>query len=254
MNLALKLFALISLQFIFLPIPFTSATNIKEPVKVGSYLTPGLIRRDGTGIFNKLNDAIFMEMSANSELTLTSLNRARIAVKNGTLDSYFPELWENLPGEKNQYIVSRPIFYKRIILFTLNGSGLAELSDFENEPLGAVRGFSYGKEIISNPRLNLIFQDNDIINIKLLLNKRVGGVLGGYPGTVKAVKENNEASKVRYDLKRPVAILESFYVCKNDPDGVKLCNSIDKAIQSLLRKGILELNKTTGYSKLNLID
>jgi len=254
MKLTLKTFVLVSLQFIFSSLAIASDTNIKEPVKIGSYLTPGLIKMDGTGIFNKLNDAIFMEMSKNAELTLTSLNRARIGVKNGKLDSYFPELWENLPENEDEYVVSQPIFYKRIILFTLNSSGLDELSDFENEALGVVRGFSYGKEIISNPRLKFTFQNNDIINIKLLLNKRVSGVLGGYPGTVKAVKESNGASKIHYDLNKPVAILESFYVCKNDPAGVKLCNSIDKAIQSLLQKGILELNDVTGFSRFTPIN
>jgi polar amino acid transport system substrate-binding protein len=241
------------LQFFFLPIVFASDSNIREPVNVGSFLSPKLIKEDGTGIFNKLNNAIFMEMNKKAKLTLTSLNRARIGVKNGELDSYFPELWENLPGGKDQYVVSRPIFYKRIILFTLNGSGLSELSDLENKAIGVVRGFSYGKEIISNPLFHLAYQNNDIINIKLLLNKRVDGILGGYPGTVEAVNKSNRANELHYDLNKPVAILESFYVCNNDPAGVKLCNSIDKAIQSLLRKGILELNESTGFSRFNPI-
>lgn len=232
-------------------IPIASASGAKEPVKIGSYLTPGLINEDGTGLFNQLNNAIFMEMNKKTELILSSMNRARLGVKNGKLDGYFPELWEQLPGEKDQYVVSKPIFYKRIILFTVNGSGFTKLSDFESEPLGAVRGFSYGKEITSDPRLNISFQNNDVINIKLLLKNRLSGVLGGYPGTVNAVKAHKEASKIHYDLDKPVAILESFYVCNNDQKGVKLCNSIDIAIQALLHKGVLELNESTGVSRFN---
>jgi len=151
-------------------------------------------------------------------------------------------------------VVSRPIFYKRIILFTLEGSGLVELSDFDNEILGAVQGFSYGKEIKSDPCLHLAFQEDDVVNIKLLVNNRIGGVLGGYPGTVIAVKKNDAANKIHYDLERPVAVLESFYVCKNDVDGIKLCNAIDKGIESLLRKGILELDEDTGFSRFNSKD
>ncbi len=234
-----------------MPITLAAVDDIKEPIKIGSYLTPGLIKADGTGLFNKLNNAIFMEMSRTSQLSLLSLNRARQGIKDGKLDVYFPELWENLPETKQQYVVSKPIFYKRIILFTLKGSNLTELSDFENSLLGAVKGFSYGAEIKSNPKLNLIFQENDIININLLLNKRIGGVLGGYPGTVMAVKQNNADNEIHYDLNKPVAILESFYVCKNDADGIKLCNSINKAIESLLQKGILELNENTGVSRFN---
>lgn len=250
-KLALSFVFITSWQLVLIPQSLAYVGEIKEPIKIGSYLTPGIIKEDGTGLFNKLNKAIFLEMNENAELALSSLNRIRKGVKEGTLDVYFPELWENLPKEKHQYVVSRPIFYKRIVLFTLKGSKLLQLSDFNNELLGVVRGFSYGKEIKSNSRLNLIYQDNDTINIKLLLNERVDAVLGGYPGTVMAVKNNDAATKIHYDLDKPVAILESFYVCKNDSDGVKLCNSINKAIESLLKKGILELNDETGFSRFN---
>jgi polar amino acid transport system substrate-binding protein len=253
MKLTLSFFVFFSWQLALIPSAFATVDETKEPIRIGSYLTPGLIREDGAGLFNKLNNAIFMEMSKHTELTISSLNRTRIGVKNGTLDGYFPELWEHLPDAKDQYVVSKPIFYKRIVLFTLKDSGFAELSDFESELLAAVEGFSYGKEIKSNTDLNLIFQKNDVVNIKLLLSQRVAGVLGAYPGTVMAVKENDEAHKIHYDLDNPVAILESFYVCKNDSDGVKLCNSINNAIDSLMRKGMLELNEDTGFSRFNPI-
>jgi len=128
---------------------------------------------------------------------------------------------------------------------------LAELSDFESEPLAVVQAFSYGAEIKSVHRLNLSYQESDIINIKLLLNKRVGGVLGGHSGTVLAVNSNSEADKIYYDLNESVAILDSFYVCKNNSEGVKLCDAINKATQSLLQKSILELNENTGFSRFN---
>lgn len=241
----------VCLPFFFIQTTLASVDDINKPIKVGSYLTPGLIKEDGTGLFNKLNDAIFKEINKNYELTFSSINRARIGVKDGKLDAYFPELWEHLPGEKSQYVVSIPIFYKRIILFSLKDSGLTELSYFESDLLGAVEGYAYGTAIKSNPYLNLIYQKNDNININLLLNKRIGGVLGGYPGTVLAVKHNKEANKIYYDLDKPVAVLESFYVCNNNEDGVKLCDSISKAVKSLLAKGRLELNAETGFSKFN---
>lgn len=228
-----------------------STDDIHDSINIGTYVIPGLITEEETGIFIQLNNAIFNEIKKDPTLTLSSLNRARMGIKNGRLDGYFPELWENLPENKDQYVVSKPIFYKRIILFTLKDSGLEELSDFDNKILGAVEGFSYGNNIKNNPDLDLSFQDNDIININLLLNKRISGVLGGFPGTVMAVNKNIDANKIQYDLNKPVAVLESFYVCKNDDDGVKLCDSIDSAIQSLLQKGILELNKDTGFSRFN---
>jgi len=253
MKSILNCLVFISCHFTFVSIASASVDDIKKPIKIGSYLTPGLINEDGSGLFNQLNNAIFMELNKQSQLKILSLNRARIGIKNRTLDGYFPELWENLPGKKDQYVVSNPIFYKRIILFSIKDSGLHELSDFDGAFLGAVQGFSYGKEIKSNPRLNIIYQENDTINIKLLLNGRISGVLGGYPGTVLAVKGHKDGNKIHYDLDKPVAVLESFYVCKNDLDGIKLCQSINKAIQSLLKKGILELNQHTGFSRFNQI-
>jgi polar amino acid transport system substrate-binding protein len=250
-KLMLNIIAITVWQLSLVPSSFASVNDINKPIQVGSYLMPGLMKEDGTGLFNQLNKAMLKEMNKSAELTLSSMNRARKGIENGTLDAYFPELWENLPGEKEQYIVSRPIFYKRIILFTLKDSGLDDLSSLKDKPLGVVQGFSYGKEITSNPQLNFTFQENDIINIKLLLNKRVSGVLGGFPGTVLAVKGNSQDNKIHYDLSKPVAILESFYVCKNDAEGLRLCNAISGAIESLLQKGILELNPNTGYSRFN---
>jgi polar amino acid transport system substrate-binding protein len=251
MTLMLSFLVLIIFQLTFLPIALASADEAKKPVRIGSYLTPKLIKEDGTGLLNKLNDALFKEMNKNFELSISSSNRVRRGVNSGQLDGYFPELWENLPGEKSRYVVSNPFFYKRVILFSLKSSGLTELSGFENKRLGAVEGFSYGKEIKANRNLKLSFQKDDITNIKLLMNGRLAGVLGGYPGTVKAVKDHNKADKIYYDLNKPVAILESFYVCTNDLDGVKLCHSINKAIETLLRKNILELNEETGFSRFN---
>jgi len=251
MTFILSFLILTIVQLSFIPLALASVNDAKDPVKIGSFITPKLIEEDGTGIFNKLNNALFMAMNRNVELSLSSVNRVRRDLKNGQLDGYFPELWENLPGEKSQYVVSRPIFYKRVILFTLKRSGLTKLSDFKNKLLGVVEGFSYGKEIKTNPYLTLSFQKDDITNINLLLNGRFSGVLGGFPGTVMAVKASNRTSEIHYDLDKPVAILESFYVCKNNPDGVKLCNAINKAIESLLQKGILELNDETGFSRFN---
>ena len=64
-------------------IALASVDDNKEPVKIGSYLSPGLIKDDGTGLFNKLNDAILLEMNRKSKLIISSLNRARIGVKKG---------------------------------------------------------------------------------------------------------------------------------------------------------------------------
>lgn len=227
------------------------AADNNDIIKIGSYLTPGIITADGNGLFNQLNNAILSEINKESELLITSINRARNGVNTGEFDAYFPELWENLPGDRSEYIVSNPIFYKRIILFTLQNSEFKTLSDIEGHLIGGVKGYAYGEKIKNNPKLDLIYQDNDIINIKLLLNNRLNAVLGGYPGTIMALKHHDVQSQITYDLNKPVAVLESFYVCKNTLDGIKLCQAINKAIDALLEKGTLKLDATTGESRFN---
>lgn len=237
---------LLSWQLIF--VPTSLANQADDTVKIGSYLTPGLIKNDGSGLFNQLNDAIFSEINKKHTLNISSLNRAKNGIKTGALDAYFPELWEQLPGNKDQYIVSDPIFYKRIILFTLKNSQLSHISDFEHYILGAVRGFSYGEKIKSNTQLKLVYHENDMVNINLLLNKRISGVIGGFPGTVLAVKKMDLNHQIKYDLNKPVAVLESFYVCANTKKGIELCQSINQALNTLKQKNRLSLNEETGES------
>jgi polar amino acid transport system substrate-binding protein len=229
----------------------SNALKENQVVNIGSYLTPGLIKSDSTGLFDLLNSAIFNEIGRDVNLSLSSINRVRRATHIGKLDGYFPELWETLPNEPYHYTVSQPIFYKRIILFTLKSDSITELSHLKTEPIGVVRGYSYGKELTLNSGLNLSYQDNDMVNIKLLLNRRISAVLGGFPGTVLAVKKSGKENKIHYDLNQPVAVLESFYVCKNDQDGIALCQDIDRAINTLIAKGVLELNSNTGHSRFH---
>ena len=77
MKLLLSSFFLIGWQLAIIPSALTAVAEIKEPVRIGSYLTPGLIKEDGTGLFNKLNNAIFKEISTTSELIISSLNIAK---------------------------------------------------------------------------------------------------------------------------------------------------------------------------------
>lgn len=226
-----------------------STNEINTIIKIGSYYTPGLIEENGSGLFNQLNRAIFQELNQEMKLSLSSIKRARLGITTNQLDAYFPELWENLPGSRKNYIISDPIFYKRIILFSLKNANIHTLADLHGGLIGAVKGFSYGEAIKSNNQLNLSYQDNDFTNIKLLLNNRINAVIGGYPSTVMAVKSHDKHHIIHYDLNKPVAVLESFYVCKNDPAGVKLCNAINNALNSLKNKGILTLNAQTGFSQ-----
>jgi len=156
-------------------------------VNIGSYLTPRLVQENGKGLFNHLNRQIFAVLKRPMNLTVKPIQRTNKEFKEGEIHAYFPELWEKLPGPKSDYIVSDPIFYKKVILFTRKHSRLTTLADFENKILGLVTGYSYGKSIANASNLNLSYHDSDETNIRLLANNRIDGVLGGFPSTVIAV-------------------------------------------------------------------
>jgi hypothetical protein len=70
-------FVLIGASLAFIPISFSAIEESKKTITVGSYFIPGIINEDATGMFTELNKAIFKEMNKNSNLTLSSINRAR---------------------------------------------------------------------------------------------------------------------------------------------------------------------------------
>ncbi|MGJ8681028.1 hypothetical protein [Paraglaciecola sp.] len=230
----------------------TGLTHAKEPVVIGAYPTPGLIQEDGNGLFNKLNRLIFTQIDQPIELSIKPLKRIKKEFNDGEVSAYFPELWEKLPGEKTDYVVSDPIFYKKVILFTRKSSDYHQLADLKDKTLGLVSGFSYSKDIINDPRFTLSYQRDDETNIRLLANNRIEGVLGGFPATVLAIQKSQYKHLIQYDVKKPVAILESFYVCPNNQAGKQLCANISKGLKKLQASGILTLNSKTGYSKLLL--
>jgi len=102
MKLQLSLVLLISAQLVFIPINFASAEGINEPIKIGGYVMPGLLKEDGTGLFNQLNKAIFKEVSKSTKLTLASLNRTRKGIKNGGFRCLFSRIMgEPTRGEES---------------------------------------------------------------------------------------------------------------------------------------------------------
>lgn len=222
-----------------------------QSVSVGSYLTPGIIEADGSGMFNRLNKLIFKELGQPFDLVIQPVHRIKKSLVDGYVQTYFPEMWESLPEKHSDYVVSQPIFYKKVILFTAKNSSFNTLQDLEGKILGAVDGFSYGTNIIKNPKLNILYQNNDDVNINLLLNGRLDGVLGGYPGTVIALNKHGDKDKIKYDLTKPVAVLESFYVCPNTKAGIALCEKISLGIEALKSKGILVLDSETGDSQFS---
>lgn len=69
-------------------------------------------------------------------------------------------------------------------------------------------------------------QNNDVINIQLLLDGKLDAALGDDSSTLNAVHNLNAENRVLFDLKQPIAVLEVFYLCHNDPRGAELCDKI----------------------------
>lgn len=178
--------------------------------------------------------------------------RTQNAFKIKTLNTYFPELWENVPNPKSAYLVSDSFWYKKVILYTLKGSDIKNLEDLFGKHVGAVRGYSYGEELLNEKRINIQYHHNDDLNLKMLLSGRIDAIIGDNKSTLTAVNNNPNARNVEYDLDKPITVLDVFYVCHNTKKGIKLCDNISKIIRQLKNEKIIQLDRLTGNSKINL--
>jgi len=219
---------------------------------IGSYFIPGLVVNTKEGLFVKLHHEIIRRTQLPLDLVIEPTQRIQHAFKRDLLIGYFPELWQNIPKDKSEVIVSNSIWLKSIIVFTMKDSqSLTQISDLEGLTVGAVRGYSYGK-IESNQNVNIQYVNDDMQNIKKLLSGRIDAIIGDSASTVAAIKDLDLTDEIFYNLTRPIDILEAFYIFQNTAKGHKIRNEINRAIKSLKEEGIIKLNVKTGESEILL--
>lgn len=226
--------------------------NPASATAIASYYIPGLVIDKNEGQFVKLHHEIFRRLKLSGDFQMLPARRAQLSFERGELDSYFPELWENVPEPKDNYVVSDPFWYKKVIMYSLKSSAIKDLTDMYGKTAGAVRGYSYGDEITREKRFNILYNHNDDMNVKMLLGGRIDAIFGDNASTSSAVKNNVDGGAIYYDLNKPIAVLDVFYICHNNAKGVALCGNISRVIRQLKQEGILMLDEHNGDSKINL--
>ncbi len=238
--------------FLVLSFPFTSQASPKAGNTVGSYYIPGLIINKKEGLFIKLHHEIIRRSQLFLEFIIEPTQRIQHSFKRDQLIGYFPELWQSIPKDKSEVVVSDSIWLKSIIVFTKKGrQSISQLTDLEGLTVGAVRGYSYG-QIEENKNINIQYVNSDIQNIKKLISGRVDAILGDSASTVSAINTLGYNKDIFYNLKQPIDILEAFYVFQNTLKGQEIRNKINIAIQSLKQEGIIKLDFNTGKSQILL--
>jgi hypothetical protein len=224
----------------------------KTSTTIGSYYIPGLVINKEEGLFIRLHNEIINRTQLSLDFIIEPTQRIQQSFKSNQLIGYFPELWQNIPKDKSEIIVSDSIWLKSIIIFTRkNEQTITQRSDLEGLTLGAVRGYSYG-QIEKNKNINIQYVNSEIQNIKKLLSGRIDAIIGDNASTVSAIKNSTYAQDIFYNLQQPIDILKVFYIFQNTTEGYEIHNKINIAIRSLKQEGLLKLDTKTGKSQILL--
>jgi len=235
------------LKYLCFFILFFVSTAIKSTT-FGTYYIPGLVIDDNSGLFIKLHREVETRLALKSELTIQPTKRIQMSFIKGLLDSYFPELVENLPSV--DHVTSEPFWLKKIILVTPKNSPIKSIKDLQGKVVGAVSGYSYGSKIKQIPNVKLSYVNNDDANIERMMRGYIDAIIGDSKSTVTALENSQYKDEIQFDINAPIDILEVFYVCQATQSGKALCNSISNALYEMKQEQIINLNMLTGDAEI----
>ncbi|MAG77065.1 MAG: hypothetical protein CL811_09925 [Colwelliaceae bacterium] len=214
-----------------------------ERISIYSYYIPGLVDSAQEGTMVDMLAAIEEHSDLKFNLKLMPTARVQQSFIAERIDSYFPELDEFRPDDSCRTV---SFMKKAIVAVNLASKPpITDISQLEGMRVGAVIGYSYGKAIANNPKINLHRVDDDNINIRKLLTGRIDAIIGDAHSTLNAINELKATDKVNIDVSQPISLLDVFFVFQPTEQGVKQCLETSKAIEILREKGLL--NAWFGY-------
>jgi len=216
---------------------------------IGSYYIPGYVVNKKEGLLIQLHNEIINRAQLSLDLIVEPTQRIQQSFKNNQLIGYFPELWQHIPKDKSEVVVSDNIAFKALIIFTKNkGKTITQFSDLEGLTIGAVRGFSYG-QMEENTNIKIQYVSSDEQNVKKLLSGRIDAMIGDSQSTVLAVKSLDHNQEIFYNTKQAIDILDIFYVFQKTPQGIAIRDKVNIAIKSLKKEGKIKLDPKTGKTQ-----
>lgn len=222
---------------------FDSRSSVSLSIRqsLGSYYIPGLVENEKQGLFVDFVREIEQRAALNFDVHLKPTRRTQKDFKDGHVIGYFPELYDSLPLPKDQLLVSEPFWVKTIHVFTLKQGGFVvdSLPQLEGRKIALVRGYTYGRDVKNNPKIQKVYVDNDFQSLKMLQAGRVDAVLGDLESTVSALHELKLDKKVHYTVNSPLYALDVFFVFQKTEQGRALNHRVSKAIQEMKQEGYI---------------
>jgi len=219
---------------IFFLVPFSV---VAETIALSSYTIPGLVSSKTQGPMIELLKEIEKQSDFSFDLTIAPIWRVQLSFKHEKITGYFPELEEFRPLNSCR---THAFMKKNIIAVTrVNDQLVTNVKQLEERKVGAVSGFSYGKNIVENPNITLDRVYNDDANLKKLILGRIDIIIGDAHSTISAIKAANLESELRYDVEYPINQLDVFFVFLPDTDGQNRCTYLSEEIEKLRKNGKL---------------
>lgn len=215
-----------------------TCSAVSKPIVIGSYLIPGLIESTSTGRLIELLKDIEQITHLEFEVKLYPTKRVQLMFQQGQLSAYFPELeaQRSFPSCRTAAFME-----KKIVVFNrLSEPMITDIKQLKGKRVGAVRGFSYGKNITHNPDLTIEWVSNDEVNLKKLQARRIDAFVGDLSSSINAIKMLQLDNEVHYNLAQPINELDVFFMFQQDSQLGAVCNQVNEAILRLKQQGKLD--------------
>lgn len=215
-----------------------SFSVLSKPIVLGSYYIPGLIESRSSGQLMALLDEIEQITTLDFEVQLYPTKRVQLMFQQGQLPAYFPELetQRSFPSCRTEAFMK-----KRIVIINRQADPIIDkISGLKGKRIGAVRGFSYGKNITHNSDLTIEWVSGDEVNLKKLLAGRIDAFVGDLSSSVKAIKALKLENEVHYNASEPINELDVFFMFQHDEQLLNVCNQVSDAILLLKQQGKLD--------------
>ena len=225
------------MRFVCLFFILFSSSTLAETIKLSSYYIPGLVENSKQGKMIELLKAIEQQSDFQFDLEILPIRRVQLWFKFEKISGYFPELEEFRPANSCR---TDAFMQKAIIAVTRkNDQLITDVKQLRGRKVGAVSGYSYGLNIISDPEIILERVESDDVNLKKLMSGRIDVIIGDAHSTLAAIKKAKLENELRFDDQHPINLLDVFFVFLPDLAGENRCTYLSEEIQKLRADGTL---------------
>lgn len=158
-------------------------------------------------------------------------------------------LWKN-PNREKTLLFSEPYLQNQLVLVCLKGGNIdiESVSELTDKKIGVIEGYSYDEDLLKATHLELVFSENDQMNLKKLVLKKIDYLLVDDLLIQYLLKyQLNEVHKYLTISDKPFQIKTlHFALHKNTPNAEEIISKFNEEIKSMLKDGTY--NKIIGLN------